>query len=248
MWRTATCYKSATLAALVFGSSLALLTGAQAETLSLVPTSSNLTFSSTTQQIAGMPGIIRSGPTALSGAANVSGTFSFDGLTGPFSLNLAAGGVSGFDGTNFNFLAGAGTRLTIPPSGFLPDGSRSITDITNLRLLDATSNTPILAGTYTCVATGCNGVFAPGGIFPQTGTFDLALMGNGPPTPADLLPGGTTGFFFPFTATTPSGLNLPEAPPPEIPLPPAIYLFGSVLGGAFWLGRRKRSAVSSLGA
>jgi hypothetical protein len=33
-----------------------------------------------------------------------------------------------------------------------------------------------------------------------------------------------------------------------VPLPPAIYLFGSVLGGAFWLGRRKRSAVSSLGA
>jgi len=36
--------------------------------------------------------------------------------------------------------------------------------------------------------------------------------------------------------------------PTAIPLPPAIYLFGSVLGGAFWLGRRKRSTVSSLGA
>jgi len=36
--------------------------------------------------------------------------------------------------------------------------------------------------------------------------------------------------------------------PDPIPLPPAIYLFGSVLGGAFWLGRRKRSAVSALGA
>jgi hypothetical protein len=33
-----------------------------------------------------------------------------------------------------------------------------------------------------------------------------------------------------------------------VPLPPAIYLFGSVLGGAFWLRRRKRSAVSSLGS
>jgi hypothetical protein len=32
------------------------------------------------------------------------------------------------------------------------------------------------------------------------------------------------------------------------PLPGAIYLFGSVLGGAFWLGRRKRSAVSGLGS
>jgi hypothetical protein len=33
-----------------------------------------------------------------------------------------------------------------------------------------------------------------------------------------------------------------------VPLPPAIYLFGSVLGGAFWLARRKRSTVSILGA
>jgi hypothetical protein len=33
-----------------------------------------------------------------------------------------------------------------------------------------------------------------------------------------------------------------------VPLPPAIYLFGSVLGGAFWLGRRKRSAVDGLGS
>jgi hypothetical protein len=40
----------------------------------------------------------------------------------------------------------------------------------------------------------------------------------------------------------------PVAAPSEIPLPPAIYLFGSVLGGAFWLGRRKRSAVSALGS
>jgi hypothetical protein len=57
---------------------------------------------------------------------------------------------------------------------------------------------------------------------------------------------------FPNTTFTPSGLSgpatiTPVAAPPEIPLPPALYLFGSVLGGAFWLGRRKRSAVSSLG-
>jgi len=38
------------------------------------------------------------------------------------------------------------------------------------------------------------------------------------------------------------------AGPIQEPLPPAIYLFGSVLGGAFWLARRNRSAVSSLGA
>jgi hypothetical protein len=43
----------------------------------------------------------------------------------------------------------------------------------------------------------------------------------------------------------PDGSITPIAAPPEIPLPPAIYLFGSVLGGAFWLGRRKRSAAPS---
>jgi len=36
--------------------------------------------------------------------------------------------------------------------------------------------------------------------------------------------------------------------PTATPLPSAIYLFGSILGGVFWVGRRKRSAVSSLGA
>ena len=36
--------------------------------------------------------------------------------------------------------------------------------------------------------------------------------------------------------------------PDPVPLPPAIYLFGSVLGGAFWLSRRKRGAVSGVGA
>ena len=46
---------------------------------------------------------------------------------------------------------------------------------------------------------------------------------------------------------TPSGLAnnfrtfVTTGAPPEIPLPPAIYLFGSALGGAFWMSRRKRS-------
>jgi len=36
--------------------------------------------------------------------------------------------------------------------------------------------------------------------------------------------------------------------PAATPLPSAIYLFGSVLGVAFWMSRRRHSAVSSLGA
>jgi hypothetical protein len=49
-----------------------------------------------------------------------------------------------------------------------------------------------------------------------------------------------------FRTASPSSIT-PVSAPSEIPLPPAIYLFGSILGGAFWLGRRKRNAVSSLG-
>jgi hypothetical protein len=37
-------------------------------------------------------------------------------------------------------------------------------------------------------------------------------------------------------------------PPDAAPLPGAIYLFGSVLGGAFWFGRRKRSGAGDIGA
>ena len=56
-----------------------------------------------------------------------------------------------------------------------------------------------------------------------------------------------SGVFDQTNRNLPLGSITPAAAPPEIPLPPAIYLFGSVLGGAFWMSRRKRSAVSSLG-
>ena len=36
------------------------------------------------------------------------------------------------------------------------------------------------------------------------------------------------------------------AGPIQEPLPPALYSFGSALGGAFWLSRRKRSGISGL--
>jgi len=38
------------------------------------------------------------------------------------------------------------------------------------------------------------------------------------------------------------------AGPDPMLLPGAIYLFGGVLGSAFWIVRRKRRAVSTLGA
>jgi hypothetical protein len=49
---------------------------------------------------------------------------------------------------------------------------------------------------------------------------------------------------FPGTTNFADSVALTEV----VPLPPAIALFGSALGGAFWLGRRKRSAVSGLGS
>jgi hypothetical protein len=59
-----------------------------------------------------------------------------------------------------------------------------------------------------------------------------------------ILPGGTTTP--PGDTTTPPG-DTTSPPVGATPLPGAIYLFGSVLGGVFWLGRRKRRAVGSLG-
>ena len=59
-----------------------------------------------------------------------------------------------------------------------------------------------------------------------------------------ILPGSTTP---PPGGTTPPPGGTTSPPVGTTPLPGAIYLFGSVLGGAFWLGRRKRRAVGSLG-
>jgi hypothetical protein len=242
MWRKATHYRLATFAALIVGSSIALITGVQAETvLSLVPTSSNLIFSSTSQQIAGMPGIQRS--SATGGSATVSGSASLDNLSGTFTLTLPQGGVAGFDGTNFNFIAGAGTSLT----AMLGPGTNTLNtaSITLTNILNANTNDPILTGTYSYQRNFSSGVFGTTGAFPTTGTFALPMTGV-TPTLASLLPPTTPGTSVTPTVTAGGGLNIPAAPP--IPLPPAIYLFGSVLGGAFWLGRRKRSAVSGLAA
>jgi hypothetical protein len=49
-----------------------------------------------------------------------------------------------------------------------------------------------------------------------------------------------------FPSASGSGIGLSSVISSPNPVPGAIYLFGSVLGGAFWLGRRKRSAVSVL--
>jgi len=54
-------------------------------------------------------------------------------------------------------------------------------------------------------------------------------------------------FSIPVT-TVPVPVTTPPLPVTTTPLPGAIYLFGSALGGVFWLGRRKRGAVSSLTA
>jgi hypothetical protein len=112
------------------------------------------------------------------------------------------------------------------------------------------------------------------GIFTVTSSSGALAAAFGPPdsTATFTLPLSLTsqcsipvvGGSCPFTLFGPSGLFGPAQsngnswntafgvsatlnPLNVIPLPPAIYLFGTALGGVFWMGRRERSAVSSLG-
>ena len=217
MWRKATFYRSASLAALVVASSIALLTDAQADTLSFGP--GNTT---------GSGFFAPSGPFFFSLTwVGQSGPASFDGLSGTFtasSMNLSAPspGSQTASGGFANFTAsfpGAGDSLTgsvsFPPTSFLG----GVASLTGSLTVTAISGDPTFVSNF-------------GGV------------------------GGTNNFSWDVNIPAPS--SFPNAtfvtiPAPGIgtispvPLPPAIYLFGSVLGGAFWLSRKKRGAVSSLG-
>jgi hypothetical protein len=241
MWQTATCYKSAIFAALV-ASSLALLTGAQAEELSLANASTPSFFSFNSSGFAGQPGL-----TMSLGAMN--GTASFDALTGGTynctCINVGVGGFNSADPGSFNLIGGQGSSILRATFA----GGNTLTAFLSLStIINAVTSTPTVFGTYsrsnpTTGGFASTGVFASGGSFPQTGPIFFTLNTGTGPTLSDLMlnMGGST-----TPTITSGGLNLPV--PPEVPLPPAIYLFGSVLGGAFWLSRRKRSAVSSPGA
>jgi len=107
-----------------------------------------------------------------------------------------------------------------------PDPYNSVT------LFSGANGTGTQLGTFTGSDLAC---FASGAC--KDGGFDLVTFtALGGDIGSIVLSNNTTAAF---------EFNLDPA---ATPLPSAIYLFGSVLGGVFWVGRRKRSAVSSLGA
>jgi hypothetical protein len=122
--------------------------------------------------------------------------------------------------------------------------SGNVNFVFNQSLLMGGSNPAVLNGNFTLTAAA--------GTTPDF-LSSLPALGSTVPITLDFTTGGPTlaalstmgiGANTPLTISGGS-ITTPGAP---VPLPPAIYLFGSVLGGAFWLGRKKRSAVSSLGA
>jgi hypothetical protein len=153
--------------------------------------------------------------------------------------------LGGFDGTNLSV-------LTQDPTAFLASfngGADSLMGTVNLtQVLNANANVSTLIGDYTVTSIMGNPAFVSNFLgVGGTGTFDWTLNDPGLnfTTLAGLLtetgPASNLSSNSIFLLGTTGSLT-------PVPLPPAIYLLGSVLGGAFWLSRRKHSAVSALGA
>jgi hypothetical protein len=214
----ATYCRSASLAALVVGSCIALLADAQADTLSFGPGNNT-----------GSGFFAPSGPFFFSLTwVGQSGPASFDGLSGTFTASsmflsaptpgsqTASGGIGNFTAS----FPGAGDSLTgsgnFPPTSFLG----GVGSLTGSLTVTAISGDPTFVSNF-------------GGV---GGTNNFSWQVNIPPPSS--FPNAT------FVTIPAPGIGTIS----PVPLPPAIYLLGSVLGGAFWLGRRKRSTVSSLGS
>ena len=146
--------------------------------------------------------------------------FNTDGLqdTGEYSV-LGAGGGPSFGAATFNINAPAAELLWGSPDPF-----NRVTLFSGPNgagtILNAFNGSSLACFSSTCGGTG----------------FDLVTFTD---------PSGNIG-----SMTLTNAANTAPAfefgGPTAVPLPPALYMFGSVLGGAFWMSRRKRSAVSAL--
>jgi len=208
----ATCF-----AALLVGSSIALFTGAQADTLNFGP--------------GDMPGSGFVNPPTGPNAGFI--TINWPAQSGPASLDALSGtfSTSAFSVSGLGSLSGSIPNFTAS----FPTAGDSLTGTVNITSGNANAGT--LSGVLTVTAISGDPTFVNdfGGVAGMdnfTSTFAITSAPSGP------IPG--------FGAFSVSALGNSSISP--VPLPGAIYLFGSVLGGAFWLGRRKRSAVSTLGA
>jgi len=167
------------------------------------------------------------------------------------SLGNALTSTATYNGTQTNPIVRVGTNGTITTTGTTnqtwdlstPSGSTIL--LSALTASAGPSDTligpPGPDGTYSNANGSIANNTAHNPFLSQTATFDILAPGVTPSTEI-------TGTMFSFGTMGMPNVPGEEVTVPPIPLPPTIYLFGSVLGGAFWLGRRKRNAVSSLGA
>jgi hypothetical protein len=244
-------YQRASFAALIVGSSIALLTGAQAETLTFGAPSRpcargcGFGFNAVFAGI-GVPGTGTFN--IVSGGVRTNATF--DDLTGGSWQLLPSSGfpasVGGFDGTTFTNIGPNTSTYTVsfPGTDDMLTGNLQVTSIQDNTTgqggivtldgdLTVTSSSGALASTFG--GPGSMAVFS----FP-----DVSSVADSPSVEAVFASSSTSNVIF---RTAGPGSITPVGAP-ETPLPPAIYLLGSVLGGAFWMSRRKRSAVRGLGS
>jgi hypothetical protein len=229
----ATCYRLASVATLVVGSLWAVSQGASADTVTITNQvfTGNAPLADVASPVSSLGNFIQSVTGGDTPAPSGKGTggrlspyaFNTDGLqdTGEYSV-LGAGPPS--NGMSF----GAATyNINAPAAELLWGSPDTYNQVTFFAGPDGTGTVlnAFNGSNLACFTSTCN----------QTG-FDLVTFTD---------PSGTIGSMTLTNATPPA---FEFGGPAPIPLPPAIYLFGSVLGGALWLGRRKRGAVSGLGA
>jgi hypothetical protein len=245
----------ASFAALVVGSSVALFADAQATTLNVGSGSNNITsllFAFWT----GEPGTLNMsfpplGPAPASFPGLDGGSIFFADHFDPASMK-AQMGVSGFDpATNlFNTISdpGGGFSVSFP-------GGNDLSGQIFVRQIADSPTSPTLSGVFQISSSSgslVNDFGGPGssGQF----SFSLALGLDGVPncTPTctlfqfSNLPLPPPSLFGALIYAQGSGDLTPTNIVPPVPLPGAIYLFGSVLAGAFWLGRRKRTSGAAV--
>jgi hypothetical protein len=215
-----------------------LFTGAQAASLDFGPgdavAPNSVNFSSISQPPGNFNMIFfvpQSGPASFNG---LSGTFTFSGPTSP-TVVIPVSGTSG------TFILGNNLQTFIASFG-----SDSLTGTVVLTEVQENNFNATLIGEFDVTFSAGDATFVSSFSGGTADAFQLALdCASCVRTLSQTAAGGVADT---YTVGLGSITSAAAGAPPEIPLPPAIYLFGSVLGGAFWLGRRKRSAVSGLGS
>ena len=174
----------------------------------------------------------------------LSGTFAFGQSASsqpPPTMRFAQNWTPAGNG-NFNVASTVFPSFTASFDGGADTMAGSVNLFLNQAQLVGGSNPAVLNGTFTLTsATGTT----------QDFVSSLPTIGSTVPISFDLTTGGPTlaalsgmGVGATTSLTLSGGsITTPGAP---VPLPPALYLFGSALGGAFWMSRRKRGAAPSL--